>query len=251
MNYFSQTNTRFKRKKKDFKIELFEWPLHKRVRCKLDCFVALNWWLFIAVEFLLFTGLSFSFFCCQDNERVVLFSGAWTIGAKGPWPPSEFGPHKKRQYSPLDNIFRPLLNQRGDPWLFFNRNPPLFGESPGATGSVCTRRKILDFWKRSPLTRLSLRFMGCFEETARRLTLHVAVSMDATKLPAAKMWPRASKTNFFLYGLIVLNFFGVWPSSIIQLATRQPPMQTRPAAFGPFLLWMGQWANGRMGEWTE
>ena len=75
-------------------------------------------------------------------EVSCIISGAWTIGAKGPWPPSEFGPHKKRQYSPLDRISRSLLSQRGDPWLFFDRTPSL----ANLQAPLCV---IKDFiWKR-------------------------------------------------------------------------------------------------------
>ena len=55
-----------------------------------------------------------------------VISGAWTIETKGPWPPSKFGPRKKRQYSPLDKFFWPPPEPKS--WLltldYFSTGPP-------------------------------------------------------------------------------------------------------------------------------
>ena len=68
------------------------------------------------------------------KEKALWFcSGAWTIEAKGPWPPSKFGPHEKKAVSPppLTEFSAPPESKRG-PLTFFDRTP-LFGEPPGAT----------------------------------------------------------------------------------------------------------------------
>ena len=57
-------------------------------------------------------------------------SGAWTTGAKGPGPPSKFGPHEKRAIlPPLTTFYGPLMSQRGDSWLSFLPDPPLWRTS--------------------------------------------------------------------------------------------------------------------------
>ena len=56
-------------------------------------------------------------------------SGAWTIGTKGPWPPSKFGPRKKRQYSPLDKFFWPPSWAQEGTLDYFRPDPPLWQTS--------------------------------------------------------------------------------------------------------------------------
>ena len=56
-------------------------------------------------------------------------SGAWTIGTKGPWPPSKFGPRKKRQHSPLDKFFWPPPEPKRGPLTIFRPDPPLWRTS--------------------------------------------------------------------------------------------------------------------------
>ena len=60
----------------------------------------------------------------NENRKYEVTSGAWTIGTKGPWPPSKFGPRKKRQYSPLDKFFWPLSWAKEGTLDFFSTGPP-------------------------------------------------------------------------------------------------------------------------------
>ena len=76
------------------------------------------------------------------GDKVWIFFIRWNnTVAPGPLRPRGLGPPlnlnltKKRQYSPLDRISQPLLSQRGEPWLFFDRTP-LFGEPPGAIETI-------------------------------------------------------------------------------------------------------------------
>ena len=56
-------------------------------------------------------------------------SGAWTIGTKGPWPPSKFGSHKKMAILPPWQNFSAFPESKRGPLTFFQPYPPLWRTS--------------------------------------------------------------------------------------------------------------------------